>query len=202
MPKQKEKFSIGYIYLGFTAGVVFTLVFTGAFGPRFSVEGSASPPALPLSILYKVTAYCPCEKCCGECADGITACGHRIQPGDKFVAAPPYIPFGTILNIPGYGSVPVLDRGGVIKGNRLDVFFPTHQEALEWGVKYLRCNQEATFARMAKGKARLSEVRRAMIPTGYCIDLVRRGKGGVNYYAIVPIETSTFYARLKKEGRN
>lgn len=51
-------------------------------------------------------------------------------------------------------------------------------------------------------QARLSEVRRAMIPTGYCIDLVRRGKGRVNYYAIVPIETSTFYAKLKREGRN
>jgi 3D (Asp-Asp-Asp) domain-containing protein len=27
----------------------------------------------------------------------------------------------------------VLDRGGAIKGNKLDVFFPTHAEALKWG---------------------------------------------------------------------
>jgi len=38
-----------------------------------------------------------------------------------------------MLRIPGYGTVPVLDRGGAIKGARLDVFFPTHAEALKWG---------------------------------------------------------------------
>jgi len=44
--------------------------------------------------------------------------------------------FGTKLVIPGYATerpVEVLDRGGAIKGNRLDVFFPTHAEALKWG---------------------------------------------------------------------
>jgi hypothetical protein len=49
--------------------------------------------------------------------------------------------------------------------------------------------------------ARLYELRRIMIPGGYCIDKVKRGKGGVNYYAIVPNERSTFYAKLKREGR-
>lgn len=91
-------------------------------------------------ILYRITAYCPCERCCGRYADGITASGHKIQQGDKFCAAPPNIPFGTMLDIPDYGVVPVLDRGGVIKGNRLDVFFHTHQQALNWGVKYLQVN--------------------------------------------------------------
>jgi 3D (Asp-Asp-Asp) domain-containing protein len=42
--------------------------------------------------------------------------------------------------IEGYNNgkpVKVLDRGGAIKGNKLDAFFHTHQEALEWGVRYL-----------------------------------------------------------------
>ena len=42
--------------------------------------------------------------------------------------------------IPGYSSsqpVEVLDRGGAIQGNKLDVFFASHEEALEWGVQYL-----------------------------------------------------------------
>ena len=42
--------------------------------------------------------------------------------------------------ITGYGNgqpVKVLDRGGAIKGNKLDLFFGTHKEALKWGVKYL-----------------------------------------------------------------
>jgi len=86
---------------------------------------------------FRVTAYCPCEKCCGRFADGITASGHVIKPGDCFVAAPKGIPFGTVLNIPGYGKVPVWDRGGAVTDGRLDVYFDTHQEALEWGVKIL-----------------------------------------------------------------
>ena len=45
-----------------------------------------------------------------------------------------------MVAIPGYAEgkpVPVLDRGGAIKGNRLDVFFPTHQAALNWDRKTL-----------------------------------------------------------------
>ena len=89
---------------------------------------------------FRVTAYCPCEKCCGRFADGVTASGHVIKPGDRFVAASPEYAFGTCLTIPGYNDnqpVKVFDRGGAIKGNKLDVYFDTHQEALEWGVKIL-----------------------------------------------------------------
>jgi len=92
--------------------------------------------------VYKVTAYCPCPKCCGKYGWGYTtASGHKIKAGDRFVAAPKDIAFGTILGVPGYGVVPVLDRGGAIKGNRLDVYFPTHQEALNWGVKILEVSE-------------------------------------------------------------
>ncbi len=95
------------------------------------------------NIQMRVTAYCPCPKCCGEYSDGVTACGHEIRPGDTFAAADGRYSFGTEMLIPGYSNsqpVQVLDRGGAIKGNRLDVFFATHQEALEWGVKYLEVN--------------------------------------------------------------
>lgn len=54
MPEHKEKFSIGYIYLGFAAGVAFTIlffVFTGGQSRPSPVTGAASPPAAPLSIL-------------------------------------------------------------------------------------------------------------------------------------------------------
>ena len=92
------------------------------------------------SVRMRVTAYCPCPKCCGEYSDGVTACGHKIQPGDTFVAADRRYDFGTEMLIPGYNNgqpVKVLDRGGAIKGDRLDVFFGSHNEALEWGVRYL-----------------------------------------------------------------
>ena len=90
-------------------------------------------PQNPTPTRVKVTAYCPCPKCCGEYSDGITASGYIIQPDNKFCAADPIIPFGKVLDIPGYGIVPVLDRGGKIKGNKIDVFYSTHEEALIWG---------------------------------------------------------------------
>jgi len=92
------------------------------------------------TVQMRVTAYCPCPKCCGSNSDGVTASGHKICQGDRFIAADKIYPFGTEMIIPGYKSgeaVKVLDRGGVIRGNRLDVFFDSHQEALKWGVRYL-----------------------------------------------------------------
>jgi len=91
-------------------------------------------------VQMRVTAYCPCSKCCGIFADGLTATGHKIAPGDHFVAADKNLPFGTEVIVPGYNQnkpVKVLDRGRVINGNRLDVFFPKHNQAVKWGVKYL-----------------------------------------------------------------
>ena len=88
----------------------------------------------------RVTAYCACPKCCGKDAKGITACSYKIKEGDTFVAADKKYPFGSEVVIPGYNdgkAVEVLDRGGLIRGNRLDVFFSSHKEALKWGVKYL-----------------------------------------------------------------
>jgi len=93
------------------------------------------------NVKMRITAYCPCKKCCGKYADGVTASGHKIQPGDVFVAADSKYPFETEMIIPGYNNgkaVNVLDRGGAINGNRIDVFFPKHQQALSWGVKYMK----------------------------------------------------------------
>lgn len=90
--------------------------------------------------IIKVTAFCPCEICCGKWADGQTASGYWIQPNDRFVAAPKHIPFGTKFIVPGYNDdkpVEVKDRGGAITVDRLDVYFSTHQAAKNWGVKYI-----------------------------------------------------------------
>jgi len=105
--------------------------------PMAAVDPSHSMPRRHV-IWMEVTAYCPCTKCCGEQAAGITASGKSVRHNNgRFVAADTrLLPFGTELSIPGYHggqAVPVLDRGGAIKGNRLDVYFPTHQQALNWG---------------------------------------------------------------------
>ena len=100
-----------------------------------SIPVPAGQPPISSVRRFRVTAYCPCAKCCGKWADGITASGTRAD--HRLVAAPREFPFGTVMRIPGYGTVKVEDRGGAIKGDRLDVLFPTHSEALRWGVQWV-----------------------------------------------------------------
>lgn len=83
---------------------------------------------------YKVTAYCPCSKCCGK-TNGMTASGTKATAG-RTVAASSKFAFGTKLNIGGH-IYTVEDRGGAVNGNKIDIFVNTHAEALQWGVRYL-----------------------------------------------------------------
>jgi 3D (Asp-Asp-Asp) domain-containing protein len=101
-------------------------------------NGRQVRPARTISML--VTAYSPDEKSCPGSADGITASLHNVSTNaHKMVAADSRIlPLGSMITIPGYDTgqiVPVLDRGGKIKGNHLDVLFPTDAEARKWGVR-------------------------------------------------------------------
>lgn len=103
-------------------------------------NGRPVRPGKTISML--VTAYSPDARSCGDSADGITATLHSVQTnGHKLVASDPKVlPMGSMLSIPGYGDdmiVPVLDIGGKIKGNRLDVLFPTHEQAVQWGARRL-----------------------------------------------------------------
>lgn len=94
------------------------------------------------TLEFVVTAYSPDEASCGDSADGITATLHSVETNAfQLVAADPKVlPYGSMITVPGYGKdqiVPVLDCGGKIKGNRLDLLFPTHEQAIAWGVKRL-----------------------------------------------------------------
>lgn len=105
----------------------------------------------PIVQQMEVTAYCDCGKCCNWKRNwllrpviksgpykghrkkvGITASGTRAKPG-TIAADTGLYPFGTIIYVPGYGYGRVEDRGSAIKGNRLDLFFKKHKQALEWG---------------------------------------------------------------------
>lgn len=46
---------------------------------------------------------------------------------------PNVIPLGTRLFIPGYGYAVADDIGGAIKGNKIDIAFDTHSEAMQFG---------------------------------------------------------------------
>ena len=84
--------------------------------------------------IYKITAYCSCARCCGK-STGRTASGRMAKVG-RTIAAPRTFSFGTKLSINGKEYV-VEDRGGAIKGNRIDLYVGSHSEALRWGVRYL-----------------------------------------------------------------
>ena len=107
----------------------------------------------------KVTAYCDCAKCTGWTRTwrncflfpvyaygpnegerkevGITSNGTKASHG-TIAADLKYYPYGTVMDIPGYGRGEVHDTGRAIKGaNRIDVFFDDHQDALNWGVQHL-----------------------------------------------------------------
>ncbi len=96
-------------------------------------------PIRPVKTMrMTVTAYSPDARSCGPFADGRTATLHSVHTNaHRLVAADPRVlPYGSMLSIPGYDSgqvVPVLDCGSAIKGNRLDLLFPTHEQALKWG---------------------------------------------------------------------
>lgn len=98
-------------------------------------------PVRPTRVITMiVTAYSPDARSCGDSADGITATLHSVETNaSKLVAADPRVlSYGSMITVPGYDSdriVPVLDCGSAIKGRRLDVLFPTHEAARQWGVR-------------------------------------------------------------------
>ena len=88
-------------------------------------------------LTVNASAYCPCKLCCGKWSDGVTATG--TSAWIRGVAVDPkVIPLGTKMFIPGYGLTIADDVGGAIKGDKIDVRFPTHEEAREFGRRTIR----------------------------------------------------------------
>lgn len=84
---------------------------------------------------FKTTAYCPCRKCNGQWVGKGTALGTELVSGRTVAVDPKVIPLNSRLLINGQEYI-AEDTGSAIKGNKIDVCFSTHQEALQYGVKY------------------------------------------------------------------
>ena len=95
--------------------------------------------ASPLTYEVTLTAYCPCRKCCGVNSDGRTASGVKPMPGHT--CACNGLPFGTRIDIPSlhpslHHTYVVEDRMAKrYRTNHVDIFFSSHKEALNFGVK-------------------------------------------------------------------
>ena len=79
-------------------------------------------------VYVSATAYSPQDS--GNGAH--TAMGTRVRRG-IIAVDPTFIPLGTRVYIPGYGEAVAEDTGLSIKGNRIDIAFDTHAEALAFG---------------------------------------------------------------------
>jgi len=101
--------------------------------PKRQVKVKASTPAR--GGTWVITAYCSCRKCCGK-SNGITASGRKASAGT--VSAPRSLPFGTRLRIGNLGTFTVRDRGGSIRGHRIDMWVSSHAAAIRFGRRTLR----------------------------------------------------------------
>lgn len=95
---------------------------------------------------YRLTAYCGCSKCCGKWGENrpldengkpivYTANMSIAKEGVTIAADINILPYGTKVIIDGHEYI-VQDKGGVINGNRIDIYFESHQDALNFGVQY------------------------------------------------------------------
>ena len=94
--------------------------------------GSSGKKGRSLGI-FRLTAYDACLICCGK-TDGITATGTKAGVGRTIAVDPDVIPFGTRVMINGH-IYTAEDSGSKIRGNSIDIFMSTHEEAKLFGVK-------------------------------------------------------------------
>ncbi len=94
---------------------------------------------------FRITAYCPCEECCGYWAtvrpkdkNGnpivYTSTGAVAKAGTTIAVDPNIIPHGTKVKINDKVYI-AQDTGSAIKGASIDVYTDDHQKALEHGVQ-------------------------------------------------------------------
>ncbi len=89
------------------------------------------------------TAYCGCYDCNGKWTGYPAADGSPLKDYHT-IAADASIPFGTKVYIPFFAAAPnggyfeVEDRGSAIVGNRIDIYFSSHSEALSFGMRELK----------------------------------------------------------------
>lgn len=90
---------------------------------------------------FTLTAYCPCEQCCGRWAEGrptdeagneivLTASGEVAKAGRTVAVDTSIIPYGSIVVIDGAEYI-AEDTG--VKGRVIDIYFDRHEDAEAFG---------------------------------------------------------------------
>jgi len=100
-------------------------------------RGGSATTGIGKVLTVVATAYDGCYKCNYPYYGQPSYIGLPLARG--IVAVDPnVIPMGTRLYVEGYGNAIAADQGNAIKGNRIDLFFDTHQQALDYGMKTVK----------------------------------------------------------------
>ena len=99
---------------------------------------------------FRVTAYCACEICCGQWAlnrpldefGNPIVIGAANKPLTTGISCASPLPFGTEVDLDGYGTVVVEDRTAnwVVEKhgqNIIDIYFDDHETATQFGLQYI-----------------------------------------------------------------
>ena len=151
----RAKGGVAALFLAALAAAAAALAFSG--GCRtISVRPNSRDYAAPVEMSVIATGYCNCQKCCdwrytwyGRAVHasgkskgkpkkvGLTASGTRARHG-TIAADTSLLPFGTVIEVPGYGFGRVEDRGGAIKEKHIDLWFRRHSDAKKWGRRQIK----------------------------------------------------------------
>ena len=99
------------------------------------IERDVSP--IPYDYLgeFILTHYCDCLICTGTAKGSRTASGTKPKQGRTIACDGKTLKMGDIVYIDTIGLRVCEDRGGAIKGNKIDVFVADHNQAVNMGVK-------------------------------------------------------------------
>lgn len=98
--------------------------------PAAPAPAPSTPTTSGRTIQMQSTAY--------SCAESVntfyTALGIDLRQNPQVVAVDPsVVPLGSMVEVSGYGIAIAGDTGGAIKGNIVDVHFPTVEQCIQWG---------------------------------------------------------------------
>jgi len=95
-------------------------------GTQTSISRGGNTISFKRAYIMRASAYC--------IPGGTTATGESVRTG-IIAVDPRVIPLGRKVYVEGYGPARALDTGGAIKGNRIDLYMNSREEALSWGVR-------------------------------------------------------------------
>ena len=115
-------------------------------------EPQKEPQVQPqANVTFRVTAYCACEQCCGKWANNrpldengkpiVYGASGNTLIGGVSCASP--LPFGTQIELEGYGTVVVHDRTASWVVDKhgtytCDIYMDDHQAAYDFGLQYIK----------------------------------------------------------------